>query len=143
MRILVINGGSSSFKLWFADLPEIPEDPPIPDWSAHLDNNDIAAALKTVPHTPGAIGHRIVHGGPLRDPSLLTPGIKDAIASQVEFAPSHNRFELEAIAAAEQAFPAVPQYVVFDTGFHKPLDPAASTYPGPRAWLDQGIRRYG
>jgi acetate kinase len=37
----------------------------------------------------------------------------------------------------------VPQVAVFDTGFHATLAPAAYVYPGPYAWLEQGIRRYG
>jgi acetate kinase len=32
---------------------------------------------------------------------------------------------------------------VFDTGFHATLKPAAYIYPGPYAWFEQGIRRYG
>ena len=32
---------------------------------------------------------------------------------------------------------------VFDTAFHASLPPPAYVYPGPYAWVDQGIRRYG
>jgi acetate kinase len=35
------------------------------------------------------------------------------------------------------------QFAVFDTAFHRSLPPAAFVYPGPYAWLEQGIRRYG
>jgi acetate kinase len=37
----------------------------------------------------------------------------------------------------------VAQVAVFDTGFHATLGPAAYVYPGPDAWLEDGIRRYG
>ena len=147
MRILVINGGSSSFKLWYSDVnPPLPVEAPEPEWSAHLDSpqGGIAEALKTLKHPVEVVGHRIVHGGPYRDSAILTPAIRDAIARQVEFAPSHNRFELEAIDAVTAVLPpGTPQVVVFDTGFHQTLEAAAYVYPGPHSWLDMGIRRYG
>ena len=98
--------------------------------------------------TPGeiaAVGHRIVHGGQkFRDATPLTPEVRAAIARQVEFAPAHNGFELEAIAAIDQVLGAgVRQVAVFDTGFHATLAPAAYVYPGPYEWLGQGIRRFG
>ena len=48
------------------------------------------------------------------------------------------------IDAAEKIFgPQVPQVAVFDSAFHATLPPAAYTYPGPAAWLEEGIRRFG
>ena len=91
------------------------------------------------------VGHRIVHGGPnYRESTKLTPEVRAAIAQEVEFAPSHNRFELEAVAAVDHVLgPNVPQIAVFDTGFHVTLEPAAYVYPGPYSWLEDGVRRYG
>jgi acetate kinase len=91
------------------------------------------------------VGHRIVHGGIAhRNSELLTPEVRDAISKQVEFAPAHNRFELEAIATVDQVVgPAVRQVAVFDTGFHATLPPAAYVYPGPYGWLQEGVRRFG
>ena len=39
MKILVLNGGSSSFKCWFADLPDdwLPASAPQPLWTARVD----------------------------------------------------------------------------------------------------------
>ncbi len=91
------------------------------------------------------VGHRIVHGGPkFRESTALTADVRSAIAQQVEFAPAHNRFELEAIEAIDHVLgTGVPQIACFDTGFHSTLEPAAYVYPGPYAWMEQGIRRYG
>jgi len=91
------------------------------------------------------VGHRIVHGGPLyRESSRLTPDVRAAIAQQVEFAPAHNRFELEAVQTVDRIVGLdVPQIAVFDTGFHRTLEPAAYVYPGPYSWLEEGVRRYG
>jgi acetate kinase len=164
MKILVINGGSSSFKCWFHDVAgeTLPIEAPQPLWERHVDwssGADIRALLEPVleslwsgpgkvinaPGEIGVVGHRIVHGGQqYREPTLLTPEVRAAIARQVEFAPAHNRFELEAIAAVDQVLGAgVRQIAVFDTGFHATLPPAAYVYPGPYQWLEQGIRRFG
>jgi acetate kinase len=186
MRILVLNGGSSSFKCWFADLPEgkLPSGPPQPQWSARVEwSRDAGTAAIKIKRSGGAtverkekaealvsvlesvleslwsgaasaiqspaeidvVGHRVVHGGPkYRDSIRLTPEVRAAIAREVEFAPVHNRFELEAVETVDRVVGAmVLQIGVFDTGFHKTLRPAAYVYPGPYAWLEQGIRRYG
>jgi acetate kinase len=91
------------------------------------------------------VGHRIVDGGPVyRLPAPLTPEVRAAIAKQGEFAPAHNRLELEAVETVDRVIgTAVPQIAVFDTGFHTTLEPAAYVYPGPHAWLQDGVRRYG
>ena len=91
------------------------------------------------------VGHRIVHGGPkYRESVLLTPEVRAAIAEEAEFAPAHNRCSLRPsrpwTASSE---PRCLQVAVFDTGFHATLAPAAYVYPGPYAWLERGIRRYG
>jgi acetate kinase len=158
VRVLVLNGGSSSFKCWFGELPEggLPDEPAQPLWSEHSDLSHQAGAAETVlepllkallkDHPKiDVVGHRIVHGGPrYRESTLLTPEVRKAIAQQVEFAPSHNRFELEAVRTADRVIgPEVPQIAVFDTGFHSTLEPAAYVYPGPYSWLEEGVRRYG
>ena len=158
MRVLVINGGSSSVKCWYGDLPDgpLPNDPLPPLWTEHSDltHHPGAAAAVLAPVLKSllekhpqidVVGHRIVHGGPLyRKSTALTPEVRAAIAQQVEFAPSHNRFELEAVRTVDAVIgPKVPQIAVFDTGFHSTLDPAAYVYPGPYAWLEEGVRRYG
>jgi acetate kinase len=186
MKILVINGGSSSLKCWFSDLPAglLPTAALPPHWSARADwahHTGIAelqikrsdgvtiqrqlrvdapvAVLEPVlellwngdakvigaPSDIDVVGHRIVQGGPkFRESTPLTAEVRNAIAEQVEFAPAHNRFELEAIRAIDHVLgTGVPQIACFDTGFHSTLQPAAYVYPGPYSWIEQGIRRYG
>lgn len=154
MRILVINGGSSSFKCRLDDLPEGPlhTAPPKPVWEKRVDWDQSSSVidvlepvLKSIPGSVDVVGHRIVHGGPLyRKTTALTPKVRAAIAKEIEFAPAHNRFELEAVQAVDRFLgSSVLQIAVFDTGFHSTLAPDAYVYPGPYAWLEQGIRRYG
>src|SRR5262249_29135636 len=73
----------------------------------------------------------------------ITPAVKAGIAAVSEFAPLHNRGELETIEAIEKLLRNVPQVAVFDTGFHRRIPPAAAVYPGPYEWFTRGIRRYG
>src|SRR5690242_15106991 len=90
------------------------------------------------------VGQRVVHGGQeYRQPTLITPEVKLAIARLAVFAPLHNRADLETIEAVERVVGRIPQVAVFDTAFHSRLDLAASVYPGPYEWYERGIRRYG
>jgi len=91
------------------------------------------------------VGHRVVHGGKdYRASVFVTADVKAAIARLAKFAPVHNPVNLEGIETIEQILGSgVPQVAVFDTAFHSTLPPAAYVYPGPYAWLEQGIRRYG
>lgn len=90
------------------------------------------------------VGHRVVHGGgKLAEPTRITPDVKATIASLAVFAPLHNRAELAGIETIEHLIGGVAQVAVFDTGFHRTLPPEAAVYPGPYAWHEQGIRRYG
>jgi acetate kinase len=154
MKILVLNGGSSSFKCRLDEVGPgpLPSEPPKPAWEAHIDLNTggrisevLDTTLKSVPGTIDIAGHRIVHGGPkYRISTLLTPEVRATIALEAEVAPAHNRFELAAIDAVDRVFGAeIPQAAVFDAGFHATLAPAAYVYPGPYEWLSDGIRRYG
>ncbi|SRR5579885_1979107 len=176
MRVLAVNGGSSSFKCWFHDLGDgpLPVEAPEPLWEAHVEWNGSAAEVRIHSAAGGGtqfdraakslveplegvlaslsklsavdvVGHRIVHGGKAyRETTRLTPPVRAAIAKQAEFAPAHNRFELEAVETVDRVLgSAIEQIAVFDTAFHASLEPAAYVYPGPFAWTDQGVRRYG
>ncbi len=144
MRILALNGGSSSFKCRLDEIAgDPPSEPPKPVWQHNVERRDsIEAILADVPRPVDLVGHRIVHGGRFRESTRITPEVRDAIAREAEIAPEHNRYELEAIQAAERAF-GVPQIAVFDAAFHATLDRAAYVYPGPYEWFEQGLRRYG
>lgn len=90
------------------------------------------------------VGHRVVHGGSNFTESVrVTPAVCAAIGRLAEFAPLHNPPNLEGIEAISRALGDVPQVAVFDTAFHAQLPQVARVYPGPYAWYEQGIRRYG
>lgn len=90
------------------------------------------------------VGHRVVHGGTqYRESERVTAEVKQAIADLACFAPLHNPINLEGIETIEQILGDVPQVAVFDTAFHRQIPLAATVYPGPYAWYEQGIQRYG
>lgn len=90
------------------------------------------------------VGHRVVNGGrEYTSPTRITAAVKAAIEKMAVFAPLHNRAELEGIAQIEKECGPVPQVAVFDTGFHATLPEAAAVYPGPYAWVERGIFKFG
>ncbi len=145
MRILAVNGGSSSVKCRLDELTHPASEPADPVWRQHIESHDhLEAVLGSAPGPVDAVVHRIVHGGEFRRTARIDADVRAAIAGGAEIAPEHNRFELQTIDIAKRVFGAdVPQVAVFDTAFHATLAPAAYVYPGPYEWLGQGIRRYG
>jgi acetate kinase len=126
--VLVVNAGSTSLKLAVVDRQD----------EAHPVESFDAAGV-------GAVGHRVVHGGPrFRAPALLDDEVVAAIEELRPLAPLHNAPALAAIRDAQHALPDVPHVAVFDTSFHATLPPEAATYAVPRRWREGfGVRRYG
>ncbi len=91
------------------------------------------------------VGHRVVHGGTEFDKAVVVDANVESIIQRLAaFAPLHNPVNLEGIQVAREILGSkIPQIAVFDTSFHRTLSEAAATYPGPYAWLEKGIRRYG
>jgi len=102
-------------------------------------------ALKQLTNiAPTAIGHRVVHGGPrLTSHQRITPELIAELENCLHFAPLHIPLALELIAAAECTYPNLPQFACFDTAFHTTIPEAASRFPIPREFFDEGIHRYG
>lgn len=153
MKILVVNAGSSSLKCWYHDLrgDALDAPPAQPLWSKHADwdaKSDVdavfASVLQSLPGPVELAGHRIVQGGRFRGATILTPEVRAAIAEETAIAPAHNRVALKAVDTVQHRFGRdLTQIAVFDTGFHATLAPEAYVYPGPYAWFEAGIRRYG
>ncbi len=72
MRVLVLNGGSSSFKFWLGEISgePIPAAQPAPLWEANVEltaaseiREVLTPVLQRVPGPIDVVGHRIVSGG--------------------------------------------------------------------------------
>lgn len=93
----------------------------------------------------GAVGHRVVHGGPwLTKPTLVTEQSKADLKKCLSIAPLHTKGHLEGIQGCEEVMPNVPQVLVIDTAFHSTMPAKAYTYPiDYDVAKKHNIRRYG
>ena len=94
---------------------------------------------------PGAIGHRVVHGGErFREPALIDADVVAAIRDMSPLAPLHNPPNLAGIEVCLEQFPELPQVAVFDTAFHQSMPAHAYRYALPETWYSEhAVRRYG
>ena len=92
-----------------------------------------------------AVGHRVVHGGPLFSaPALITDEVVAEISGLSVLAPLHNPANVVGIEQARVVFPDVPHVAVFDTAFFGELPAAAHTYAIDRTVAARyQVRRYG
>lgn len=92
-----------------------------------------------------AVGHRVVQGGDrFFAPTVIDDAVADEILALSTLAPLHNPAHHQAIVAARDTFPGVPQVAVFDTAFHQSMPPAAYTYAIDAELAEaHGVRRYG
>ncbi len=99
----------------------------------HLDGARLAAA-----------GHRIVHGGPaFRAPAAIDDAVLAKLDALCPLAPLHQPHNLAAVRAARTARPGLAQVACFDTAFHHDHAEVVTRFALPRAWHEEGVRRYG
>lgn len=103
------------------------------DWFATLDGVEI-----------GAVGHRVVHGGPDFDrPVRVDEAVLERLEKLSPLAPLHQPNNLAPIRLMAELAPELPQVACFDTAFHRHHAAFADCYALPRALYDAGVRRYG
>jgi acetate kinase len=93
---------------------------------------------------PIAVGHRVVHGGPLYDrPVLIDAAVLKNLEQYVPLAPLHQPNNLAPIRSLLARDPDLPQVACFDTSFHRGHDAVADRYALPEHFYADGVRRYG
>jgi acetate kinase len=114
--------------------------------------SDVPAALATAGTwlgrqydiMPIAVGHRVVHGGPLYDrPVLIDAAVLKNLEQYVPLAPLHQPNNLAPIRSLLARNPDLPQVACFDTSFHRGHDAVADRYALPEHFYADGVRRYG
>ena len=101
------------------------------------------AKLAEVSGPPSAVGHRVVHGGDMHEPAVITPEIYAHITAAAPMAPLHNPPALSVINALQALHPSLPQVAAFDTAFHADNPAEATTFALPKKLRLKGLRRYG
>ncbi len=93
----------------------------------------------------GAVGHRVLHGGPNFTKSVIvTKEVEDAIEENIPLGPLHNPANLMGIRACQKVMPNTPMVAVFDTAFHMTMPPKAYRYGVPKDYYTRlKVRRYG
>ena len=168
--MLVLNSGSSSIKFSIYAVPSDGGDPQrlldgqlsgigTPDAALEIgglvetaEATDPAQAIAHVldylvrPGTPPfeAVGYRVVHPGPKLDRhQRITDAVLAALEAATAFAPLHDPEAVALIRHTMARFPALSHFACFDTVFHQTMPEAATTYPIPLSFRQQGVRRYG
>jgi len=99
----------------------------------HFDTSHVVAA-----------GHRVVHGGDsFAAPARIDDATIDAIDKLTLLAPLHQPHSLRLIRAIRELRPDLPQSASFDTAFHRTNSEVVRRFAIPRAFHDEGIKRYG
>jgi acetate kinase len=90
-----------------------------------------------------AIGHRVVHGGPRTEASVVDEALLNELEQISAYDPDHLPGEIELMRVIRKRYPDVPQIACFDTAFHTTLPTVARLLPIPRRYAREGVRRYG
>ncbi len=128
--------GSSVFNREFApnEIPDVPAAiGAVADWLRETQNFTLIA-----------VGHRVVHGGPVFDkPVIIDHDVVKRLESYVSLAPLHQPNNLEPIRLLLARRPELMQVACFDTAFHRDHSAVADHFALPERFYSEGIRRYG
>lgn len=143
MAVLTINSGSSSLKASLFKADGIRRNfsyPHIGHGFPHDHHEAFAALIKDLgDDRPEVIGHRLVHGGDIRDASrLIDTDERARLESIVHLAPLHLPGNLLGVDLCQHF--DVPQVACFDTAFHASMPEISRRLPIP---VELGYRRYG
>jgi acetate kinase len=152
LNILALNSGSSSLKFGLYRVDSAGAEKLFGETLATVSTADHPDAMTRVASVfaasgmppPDAIGHRVVHGGPvLRQHCRIDDAVLRQLQAAAAFAPLHTPAALALIRFAQAHFPGTPQVACFDTQFHAGLPEVARVLPIARELLSEGMQRYG
>lgn len=151
--MLAVNAGSSSLKLtlfdgrlrtlWRAEIERIGGEGGPGDHGAAL--SGALAEIEGGGHPPiGAVGHRIVHGGPHHtSPERVTDDLLRDLREIESFAPLHLPVQIAVVEQVAGRLQGIPQVACFDTAFHQGMPERVRRLPLPGDVWESGVRRYG
>ena len=139
---------NSSFEIKLADDTKHVEKTEIPDQEAavsllikFLKGYHVVEELTEIV----GVGHRVVNGGEyFKDSTIITKENLPKIYELSDYAPLHNPAEARGIEAFMNVLPNVPEVAVYDTTYHRNLDPVHYLYSLPYEYYEKyGVRKYG
>lgn len=96
------------------------------------------------PDRLGAVGHRLVHGGPiLSAPTELSDKLVARLKKLKRWAPDHLPQAIAAIEFMRKRYPKLPEVATFDTDFHAGMPSVARDFAIPATFTEAGVHRYG
>jgi acetate kinase len=99
---------------------------------------------ETQPFDLIAVGHRVVHGGPIYDRAVaIDAEVLGRLEQYVSLAPLHQPNNLAPIRSLLISRPKLVQVACFDTAFHRGHSGVADHYAIPERFYVEGVRRYG
>lgn len=146
-QIAGIGGRSPTFCVHAANGSRLVDDALSTDAAA-----DLRAAQDTLANwmrreiyqEPIAVGHRIVHGGPFFERSVLIDDeVLDKLGELVPLAPLHQENNLAPVRVIREHWPHIRQVACFDTAFHRTHDSVTERFALPQNLYERGVRRYG
>ncbi len=91
-----------------------------------------------------AVGHRMVHGGPLlREHRRVDNSLLEQLSLAMPYAPQDLPGVLAVLRDAQAAWPQLPHGACLDTAFHAALPELARVLPLPLAVRAEGVQRLG
>jgi len=91
-----------------------------------------------------AVGHRVVHGGTMKESMLIDDAVIEKLKELIPLAPLHVPAAITVIEACKELMPNTPMVTVFDTSFHQTIPESRYLYPIPYKFYEKyGIRKYG
>lgn len=159
-KVLAINSGSSSFKYKLFSLPDEKVlakgmadrvglagssfEIKLADGTKHVEKTEGYHVVEELTEIVG-VGHRVVNGGEyFKDSTIITKENLPQIYELADYAPLHNPAEARGIEAFMHVLPNVPEVAVFDTSYHRSLDPVHYLYSLPYEYYEKyGVRKYG
>jgi acetate kinase len=138
--------GTDQGRFWTKDAlgkKQVDQSPTVPDRQAAFKLIVDALHSDDFP-TPGAIGHRMVCGGPtVLENQRITPALIDEMERYSSFAPLHTPTAIYIMRQSLRLFPGVPNFVCLDSYFHRTMPDVATHMPIPEKYSAMGVRRFG
>jgi acetate kinase len=138
--------GTDQGKFWIKDAKGkklVDETPSLPTRAVAFKLVADALHSKDFP-APGAIGHRMVSGGPtVQTNQRITPALIEEMERYKAFAPLHTPIAIYIMREAIKQFPGIPNFVCLDTWFHRHMPEVVTRLPIPEEYAAMGVRRYG